>query len=117
MKIILQHIHLRSQDRVVRMIENRIFDLANRLVIEEATIRLEHRAESSPPFHVRIHLTVPGPDLRAEANDHTVRTALDQALAEILSHLAERARNRRRGSRGLRQLTAHRRSTGGVASR
>ena len=117
MKITIHHHHLRSLDRVDTLIEHRIVALARQRPIDAATIHLERRAECSPRFRVRIHLTVPGPDLRAEVCDHTVGTAIARALDAIETHLAERARNRHKSSRGLRQLMAHRRSPGGVSPR
>ena len=95
MRLVLHHRFVRSTHDLDSLVEERILALAPRLAIEQANICLEHRPEASPAYRVTIHLVVPGPDLRAEAVNHTLPTAFDKALAALEAQWAKRARGRR----------------------
>lgn len=79
----IQHTFVRSTDAVDSLIEERIFALQPRIEIEEARVRLEHSRHASPPYRVALHLVTPGPDLKAEGRDHTLRAALAKAVAQL----------------------------------
>lgn len=83
MKLTVQHFDIRSTNVVDTLIEERILALQPRLQIDEANVRLEHRHEISPAFRVHVHLVTPGPDVLAEGRDHTIRAAIDKALAQL----------------------------------
>jgi len=83
MKLTVQHFHIRSTDIADRVIEERIIALQSRLQIDEANVRLEHRREISPAFHVHVHLVTPGPDVLAEGRDHTIRAAIEKVMADL----------------------------------
>jgi ribosome-associated translation inhibitor RaiA len=83
MKLTVQHFHIRSTDIADRVIEERIIALRSRLQIDEANVRLEHRREISPAFHVHVHLVTPGPDVLAEGRDHTIRAAIEKVMADL----------------------------------
>ncbi|MDD3178824.1 MAG: HPF/RaiA family ribosome-associated protein [Opitutaceae bacterium] len=100
MKLHLQHINLRSTDRLDRSIEEALFALLPLVRIEEARVRLEYRAGTSPAYRASAHLVVPGPDLHVEAVDHTVRTAFAKVLAGLRAQAAERAARRLPRPRG-----------------
>jgi len=57
---------------------------------------LTRKPESAPPIRAEIHVAVPGPDLRAEASDHTPGQAFKRAFDAILSKLRLRRLNRSR---------------------
>lgn len=99
MKLVLQHIHLRPADRLDRWIAPHLARLQPLLAIEAAYLRIEHRADSSPPFLASIHLVIPGPDIRLEAVDHTARTAVAKLLAELSLRARQRAARRVRSWR------------------
>lgn len=40
--------------------------------VTAAEIVLERQQDSAPAFHAQVHLAVPGPDIHAEARDHTL---------------------------------------------
>ena len=90
MKLTVQHVHIRSTDDVDSWVEQRIFALQPRLLIEEARVRLEHRRHLSPPFRVQMHLVTPGPDVFAEGQDHTLRAAIGKALRAVEAKIDHR---------------------------
>ncbi len=100
MKINVQHVNLHSRDGLDRWVEDQILALGEARQIDEATVRLECRFDSSPPFAVRIHLVTPGPDLCAESTDHTLRAAFSEALAQLRESVAPRATHRLRRLNG-----------------
>jgi hypothetical protein len=53
MRINLQHLNLRSRDRLDRWVEEQIFALGETRQIDEANVRLECRSHSSPTFASR----------------------------------------------------------------
>ena len=94
MKLNVQHIHIRSTDAVDTLIEDRIIALQPRLQIEEANVRLEHRREISPAFHVHVHLVTPGPDVLADGRVHTLRAAIEKLMAALEQKLTARGYKR-----------------------
>jgi ribosome-associated translation inhibitor RaiA len=96
MKITVQHKNMRSYHDLDSLIEERILSLESRLQIDEANVSLECRCEASPPFSARIHLVTPGPDVVAESQDHTIRAAIDEAIAELENKISDRFEKRRR---------------------
>jgi ribosome-associated translation inhibitor RaiA len=100
MKITIRHHLLRSRHDLDVMVEERLLALAQTNPLEDARVSLEYRAEESPAFRAEVCVSVPGPDLRVEAVDHTVRSAAQRALAELEGKLRERTlRRERRKSR------------------
>jgi ribosomal subunit interface protein len=90
MKMTVQHFDIRSTNVVDTLIEERILALQPRLQIDEANVRLEHRREISPAFRVHVHLVTPGPDVRAEGRDHTIRAAIDKVIAQLEHKISHR---------------------------
>lgn len=104
MNITIQHRHLRSTHALDALIENRLLALQDRRLIEEARVRLEFRAPSSPAFQVGIEVVTPGPDLFVEAADHTLAVAIQKAFAQLEAMIADRELRRRRRAAGRRSL-------------
>lgn len=96
MRINLQHLNLRSSERLDRWVEDQVIALGEVRRIDEANVRLERRSGSSPPFVVHIHLVTPGPDLYADSRDHTLRAAFAKALTQLREGMAGRAAKRLR---------------------
>jgi len=109
MKLITQHHNLRSTDELDSLVEERIFAFEPRLQIDEARVRLECRWEESPSYRVAIYLVTPGPDLRAEGCDHTIRAALGKAVTDLEDKRRERSRKPRRRLQSNLQAPAARR--------
>ncbi|HPC59729.1 MAG TPA: HPF/RaiA family ribosome-associated protein [Verrucomicrobiota bacterium] len=106
MKMTIEHAFVRSTHAVDSLIEERIFALQPRLEIEEARVRLEQSRESSPPFRVAVHLVTPGPDLKAEGRDHTLRAAIEKAVARLDALIVDKGIKRMRRLRSNRQAPA-----------
>lgn len=96
MKVTVQHVFVRSTDAVDSLVEDRILELSRGIEIEEARVRLEHQRESSPAFRARVHLVTPGPDVHAEARDHTLAAAIEKVMAELERRIHGRSARRMR---------------------
>lgn len=83
MKLTVEHFQIKSTHLVDTIIEERVIALQPRVEIEEARVRLERRHEQSPSYRVAVHLVTPGPDLKAEGRDHTIRAAIDKVMQEL----------------------------------
>jgi ribosome-associated translation inhibitor RaiA len=101
MKLFLSHAPVKSADKFERWIETSISSLLPLLKIEEAHVSIEYNRESSPCYHAKAHLKVPGPDLRAQGIDHTPGTAFVRVIDQLRARAVERAvrRLRRRGEK------------------
>lgn len=100
MKLTLEHRDIRPTEMVNGWVKKQITSLEKRLRIDEARILLVHRAEASPAYAAQVHLVVPGPDLQAEAEDHTLRAALAKAMARLRDKLVLRSAKRRQRRAG-----------------
>lgn len=81
--------------------------LARLRQIDEARVSVTREDETSPPFRVRAHLVTPGPDVFAEARDHTVAAALAKVkkqLSAAIRFRAGRRLGRLKGKLGVRHL-------------
>ncbi|MEI6873343.1 MAG: HPF/RaiA family ribosome-associated protein [Verrucomicrobiota bacterium] len=82
------------------LLQERISSLKNVLQIDEARVTVERRAEASPAFRVAAHLVTPGPDVSAEAVDHTLGAALRklfEALRQRIGHRNQKRDHRNHG--------------------
>lgn len=83
MKTILVHRSLRPDARLATRVREKLNKLASLARIEVAEVTFEHSAASSPPFVVRIHPAVPGPDLHLEEKEHTLQAAVHKAFGRL----------------------------------
>ncbi len=107
MKLNLKHLNLRSTPALDAWVERQILALGSARQIDEAHVELARHAEHSPAYAVRVHLVTPGPDLRVEARDHTIRAAFTKGMAQLLHGLATRAARPAQGLRA-RRSSVHR---------
>jgi ribosome-associated translation inhibitor RaiA len=98
MQIVISHQHVKSVDAQDRLVEQRLFALADRLQIDEARVVFERRWDGAPPYRVGIHIVTPGPDVLAEGADQTLNAAVLQALRQI------ETKARARSARQLRRV-------------
>ena len=103
MKLTIRHRHLRSFHALDSMVEERVLALAEFGRIDDASVLLEHRAEESPAYRAEVRIAVSGPDLCAEAIDHTVAHAFRRAIGELEGKLRERAERREHRASGHRK--------------
>jgi ribosome-associated translation inhibitor RaiA len=94
MKLILKHLHHSPSASFTALIEQHLDAIAKSLRIDEARIIIERRLEASPPFRISAHLVTPGPDVFAEATDHTLRAALLKAVGQIEARIEHRHHKR-----------------------
>jgi ribosome hibernation promoting factor len=93
-----------------RWLEQSLEELRDRISVSFAVAVLDHTRNGGPPFTVRVHLAVPGPDIHAEARDHTLQAAwrkvcknLEKQIDRRKSRQAARATNSERRVRKVRR--------------
>lgn len=99
MKLILQHRLHQPSPSFTALLEQEFAALSGRLRIDEARVLVERLPDASPPFRISAHLVTPGPDVFAEATDHTLRAVLHKLMRSIGDKVTQRSQ---RGSRKLR---------------
>lgn len=92
----------KSSAALRHLVEQHLQHLAGLAAISTAEVVLVHSAAAAPSWTARAHLQVPGPDLRAEARDHTVEAAWRKVLARLHGEI-ERRHERRRHRAGERR--------------
>ncbi|HEX8311327.1 MAG TPA: HPF/RaiA family ribosome-associated protein [Chthoniobacteraceae bacterium] len=94
MKLILTHRLHESSPSFTALVQEQIESLGETLQIDEARIVIECRPDASPAFRMTAHLVTPGPDVFAEAVDHTLRAALQKLIAQLESRIDHRLQKR-----------------------
>lgn len=103
MKIILKHLHHTPSTSLTVLIEQQLKELGKTRQIDEARVVIERRLEASPPFSVSAHLVTPGPDVFAEAADHTLRAALQKTMTQLAANIGHLHQKRARRARDIRK--------------
>jgi putative sigma-54 modulation protein len=86
-----------------RWLEQSLEQLQSLISVSFAVAVLDHTRNGGPPFTVRVHLAVPGPDIHAEARDHTLEAAWRKVCKSLERQIAQRiTRQEIRTSRQLR---------------
>jgi ribosome-associated translation inhibitor RaiA len=91
MKILLQYCGLNARAFWRGLVEGQLRRLESLAAIASARVTLERQHEATPAFRVLTLLEVPGPDVHAEARDHT----LQAALLKVVKDLERQIRSRR----------------------
>jgi ribosome-associated translation inhibitor RaiA len=99
MKLTLIHRHHKPSASFTSLIERHLKEMSKSLRIDEAHILIERQLEASPPFRMSAHLVTPGPDVFAEANDHTLRAALQKMVDQIGARINHRDQKRAQSAR------------------
>jgi ribosome-associated translation inhibitor RaiA len=102
MKVTVEHAWIPSTDHIDSLVEDRILALSQRIVIDEARVRLECSRDVSPKYRVSVHLVTPGPDLLADERDHTLPAAIQKVMERLEARLDHRDNKRRRREVGER---------------
>ncbi|MBI3849725.1 MAG: HPF/RaiA family ribosome-associated protein [Verrucomicrobia bacterium] len=91
-----------------RWLEQSLGRLQSLISITAAAVVLEHRRDEAPPFRSFVSLAVPGPDIHAEAHDHTAEAAWLKVTADLRQQIVERKGSQQLRRKGRRQhpLTA-----------
>jgi ribosome-associated translation inhibitor RaiA len=94
MKLRIDHHHHRPSSSFISLVASEIETLRALLQIDEARVTVERRLEASPAFRVAAHLVTPGPDIRAEAIDHTLCAALYKLVGGLSDRIGHRHQKR-----------------------
>ena len=60
------------------------------IAVSVAAVVLEHRREDAQPFRAYVSLAVPGPDIHAEARDHTLEAAWLKVATALRGQIEQR---------------------------
>lgn len=91
-----------------RWLEQPLERLASLISITAAAVVLEYRRDAAPAFRAFASLAVPGPDIHAEARDHTLEAAWLKVTAALRKQIEQRKARQQPRLKGHRQhpLTA-----------
>ena len=73
-----------------RWLEQSLDRLERLISITAAAVVLEHRRDDAPAFRAFVSLAVPGPDIHAEACDHTLEAAWLKVLTALRKQIEQR---------------------------
>jgi ribosomal subunit interface protein len=94
MKILLRYYGLNARAAWRGLVEAQLRKLESLAAIASAQVTLEWQQQVKPAFRVFTLLEVPGPDVHAEARDHTLQAALLKVVRDLERQIRSR-RNRR----------------------
>ncbi len=85
----------KSSAALRRLVEVQIDRIRHFVPVSGARVELRRERNATPAWVASAHLEVPGPDLRAEARDHTVEAAWRKVMTDLYGQLGRRADRRR----------------------
>lgn len=91
MKVIVRHSGLAFRKWMDSAVKKQILALEPLRQIDEAKVQIARDRDMSPPFRVHVHLVTPGPDIAAEARDHTLVAALGKVVKRITEEIQRRS--------------------------
>ena len=94
----------KSSAALQHLVATQLHRLRTFVDVSGAAVTLERRRSATPAWVARAHLQVPGPDLRAEAQDHTVEAAWRKVMQALYAQIAHRAERRRQRADGRARL-------------
>jgi ribosomal subunit interface protein len=100
-------------------LEQQLQRLHGLIPVATAEVVLEREKDSAPAFRAQVHLAVPGPDIHADARDHTLEAAWLKVAKKLRQQIERRKIRQQLRHKGHRQhpLTASRWSAAPVAAR
>ena len=78
--------------------------------IDEASVRLVCSHKQSPAYEVHVHLVTPGPDVEAQARDHTFHAAFMNVMRRLRQGIGHRSDRRARHLRSTQHVTRQQRT-------
>lgn len=109
MKLTLTHRNHAPSASLLETLHKELKALEPTLQIDEARVHLERSLSDSPPFSISFHLVTPGPDVMAEATDHTLRAAMLKAFDLIRGKIEQRHLKRAKRKTNVHVTSAPRR--------
>lgn len=85
----------KSDARIRRFVQDQLECLPNFGFVSDAQVVLVHARQGGPAWTASAHLAVPGPDLKAEARDHTFEAAWRKVMDALHGQITDRALRRR----------------------
>ena len=76
--------------RLRHWLEQPLEQLQSLISVTTAAVLLEHRQEDAPAFRALALLAVPGPDIHAEARDHTLEAAWLKVITALRKQIEQR---------------------------
>ena len=86
-----------------RWLEQSLERLESLISVTAAAIVLEHRRDDAPCFRAFVSLAVPGPDIHAEACDHTLEAAWLKVTTALRNQIERRKTRQQLWRKGNRQ--------------
>jgi ribosome-associated translation inhibitor RaiA len=83
-----------ASTRLRRWLEQPLNRLRGLVTVTTADVVIERQREIAPAFRAFVHLAVPGPDIHAEAREHTLEAVWLKVIGALRRQVA--ARNNRR---------------------
>src|SRR5262245_55445645 len=81
---------LNISSRVRNHLRQPLERLKSRIPITNAAVVLEHTWDAAPAFRAFVLLAVPGPDIHAEAREHTLEAAWLKGTASLRKQIEQR---------------------------
>ena len=86
-----------------RRLEHSLEQLESITSVTAAAVVLEHRRDDAPPVNAYVSLAVPGPDINAEACDHTLEAAWLRVTIALRRQIEQRKARQQPRLKGHRQ--------------
>jgi len=86
-----------------RWLDQSLERLESLISITTAAVVLEHRRDDAPAFRAYVSLAMPGPDIHAEACDHTLEAAWLKVVTALNKQIDQRKARQQLGRKGNRQ--------------
>ena len=99
MKLILRSKYEKTSPAFAAKVAERMEELNRMLQIDEARVVVDRHPEASPAFRVAAHLVTPGPDVYADAVDHTLAAAFKKTMSQLVRRIRHRHQKRVRRQR------------------
>ena len=106
MKIQFHILGLNLNASLRRWLEQPLERLQNLIPVTVAAVVLEYRRDDAPAFRAFVSLAVPGPDIHAEARDHTLEAVWLKVTTALRKRIEQRKARQEARLKRDRQLPA-----------
>jgi ribosome-associated translation inhibitor RaiA len=108
MNIELRFRGLNATAKLRRWLEQRLEQLHGLIPVSSAAMLLERQRDAAPAFHAFVHLAVPGPDIHAEAREHTLEAVWLKVAAALRKQIEQRETRRKAREKSKLQISTGR---------
>jgi hypothetical protein len=103
MRIEFQIHGLNSTAKLRRWLGQPLERLRGLIPVSTAAVLLERRRDAAPAFRAFVLLAVPGPNIHAEAREHTLQAVWLKVIAVLRRQIADRESRRKARAKSKRQ--------------